>query len=316
MRHKLKGGFVLLVAVLALGGLTAASALAAGAPVVETKPAISVTGTEATLNGIVEANGAAAKYYFEYGTTTGYGSKTAEAADLGKLEGHKRIVWLEPKTEYHFRIVATNSYGTSYGADQAFTTTTSLPEFSEGKPGYHIGVLSNNESGVSWSGSGSGFNCNSDHAEGAITGRKAISNATMVFQRCKIEQHECHNTKEVTEEIKTTALEGKLVYLSKTAKTVAILFKPVSGTTVATKVKCGILEGEVTGTILMPITPLNTLTEVFAMHGNGGAETYENELGEKLSAQMKSTLFSKELAPINWEFTNRLLTEAKIEVKA
>jgi hypothetical protein len=199
------------------------------------------------------------------------------------------------------------------------SASAALPEFTEGKPGYKIVVTSNSESGVTWSGSGSGFACSSDHAEGVITGPKAIGSAKMVFQGCKIEQHGCNNTKgtESTEEIKTTALEGKLVYLSKTAKTVAILFKPVSGTTVATTIKCGIREGEVRGSILMPLTKVNTLTSEFKLTGNVGAEAYEGELGEIRSAQLNSTLFNgSEFTRINWSFTNRLLTAAKIEVKA
>jgi hypothetical protein len=61
--------------------------------------------------------------YFEWGETTAYGSSTA----LQTTPGGNTFVPiaddledLEPNRPYHYRIVATNSRGTSYGADQSF----------------------------------------------------------------------------------------------------------------------------------------------------------------------------------------------------
>ena len=48
------------------------------APVAVTGSATSITVTSATLNGTVDPNGRATAWYFEYGTSTSYGSKTAE----------------------------------------------------------------------------------------------------------------------------------------------------------------------------------------------------------------------------------------------
>jgi hypothetical protein len=93
------------------------------APSVTTGLATNVTETEATLHGIVNPNGLETKYYFEYGTTESYGSKTAEAsAGSGEsnLEESKTITGLTPGSTYHFRIVATNGSGTTHGADQVF----------------------------------------------------------------------------------------------------------------------------------------------------------------------------------------------------
>jgi hypothetical protein len=96
-----------------------------GKPTVETKAATSVGETAATLNGIVNPRGAETKYYFEYGTTIAYGSKTSEASagsGTSSVEEGKIVTGLAASTTYHFRIVATNSHGTADGADQAFTT--------------------------------------------------------------------------------------------------------------------------------------------------------------------------------------------------
>jgi hypothetical protein len=99
--------------------------LAAKLPKVETKAASGVTKIEATLNGAVNPEGLEAKYYFEYGTTESYGTKTAEASagsGTSYVEESKAVVGLFEGTKYYFRIVATNSNGTTYGASQTFKT--------------------------------------------------------------------------------------------------------------------------------------------------------------------------------------------------
>lgn len=88
----------------------------------------SVTGvgeTTATLHGGVNPNALEAKYYFEYGPTTSYGSKTAEASagsGTSRVEESKAITGLARNTTYHYRLVATNSKGTAHGLDQTFKT--------------------------------------------------------------------------------------------------------------------------------------------------------------------------------------------------
>ncbi len=126
MRRNHATAFVVLLGVLMLSAISASAALASGKPFVETKPATSVGQTEAVLNGVVNPNGAETKYYFEYGTTISYGKKTAEAAagsGTANVEESKTISGLTKSTTYHFRVVATNSNGTSDGTDQALTTT-------------------------------------------------------------------------------------------------------------------------------------------------------------------------------------------------
>jgi hypothetical protein len=95
-------------------------------PVVETKAASNVGPTTATLNGAVNPRGGETKYYFEYGMTTSYGTKTAEASagsSTSAAEEAQAVTGLAANTTYHLRLVATNEGGTSYGQDAAFTTT-------------------------------------------------------------------------------------------------------------------------------------------------------------------------------------------------
>lgn len=98
-----------------------------GGPTAITEPATKIGKTRATLNGTVNPNGVGTKYYFEYGETTSYGTKTTEVSagsGTSNLAESEIITGLKTNQLYHFRIVATNSNGTTTdGSDQTFTTT-------------------------------------------------------------------------------------------------------------------------------------------------------------------------------------------------
>ncbi len=97
-------------------------------PGATTDPAISVGSTTATINGRVNPNGVSTTYYFEYGTDTNYGTQVPDPAgnagsgtsDVSFSETLTGL--LTPNTEYHYRIVATNTNGTGNGADVTFRT--------------------------------------------------------------------------------------------------------------------------------------------------------------------------------------------------
>jgi hypothetical protein len=119
-----------------------------GKPTVETKAATSVAETGATLNGLVNPKGAETKYYFEYGTTTSYGTKTAEVSagsGISNVEESKAITGLTAGTIYHFRIVATNTDGTTDGSDREFKT---LGPFAETKPATSVGETTATLNGI------------------------------------------------------------------------------------------------------------------------------------------------------------------------
>jgi hypothetical protein len=110
---------------------TVAISTVAIVPDVETRNATDVTETSAVLNGTIDPNGLQTTYHFEYGTSTAYGSRIPvgiEAVADGSYETRffsRKIAALAPGVIYHFRIVAQNSIGTSFGADDTFTTTAS-----------------------------------------------------------------------------------------------------------------------------------------------------------------------------------------------
>ena len=103
-----------------------------GPPTVVTKPASPVAQTTATLNATVNPNGGeVTKCEFEYGTTTGYGSKASCSSLPGKgaepVAVSAAITGLTNTTTYHFRILATNASGTSTGSDETFKTLPNPP---------------------------------------------------------------------------------------------------------------------------------------------------------------------------------------------
>jgi hypothetical protein len=114
----------ILVAALAISAIVPAMALAS-APGATTTAATDVTASTATLNGVVNPNKEETTYFFEFGTTAGYGAKTAvqpaESGNAGKAVA-VAIGGLSPGTTYHFRLVATNPSGTDQGGDLTFTT--------------------------------------------------------------------------------------------------------------------------------------------------------------------------------------------------
>src|SRR5205807_2240389 len=92
---------------------------ATGLPVAITNPATNVASSSATLNGSVDPHGLTTTVHFQYGTTTSYGHTTATQSKTGNTYQNvsANISGLTASTTYHFRIVATNSSGTSYGPD-------------------------------------------------------------------------------------------------------------------------------------------------------------------------------------------------------
>jgi hypothetical protein len=87
----------------------------------------SLTRTSATLAGTIAPGGADTSYFFEYGTTTGYGLKTAAAtvpagAGADAVAVKQAISGLTVGTTYHYRLVATNAAGTANGSDKTLKT--------------------------------------------------------------------------------------------------------------------------------------------------------------------------------------------------
>jgi phosphodiesterase/alkaline phosphatase D-like protein len=101
-------------------------------PIVATGDASAISETGATLNGIVNPNGeAVTECKFEYGTTLAYGNSvdctSLPGSGTSEVGVSAPVTGLSVSTTYHFRLVATNELGTTYGGDHKFRTKPSVP---------------------------------------------------------------------------------------------------------------------------------------------------------------------------------------------
>jgi hypothetical protein len=87
--------------------------------------ATNITATGATLNGTVNPNGLSTTVKFKYGTTTAYGSSKSGGTLAGSADQAvtATLTTLTCGTKYHFKVKATNSSGTTNGADATFKTS-------------------------------------------------------------------------------------------------------------------------------------------------------------------------------------------------
>jgi hypothetical protein len=121
-----------------------------------TSAASSIDTTSATLNGTVNPNGSSTTYDFQYGTSINYGSTTQSTnagAESSNVQVTTRISSLTPGTTYHYRLVANNVGGTTYGSDTTFITEPVLIFPLNGAIGIPIPTLvvwDSTESGVSY----------------------------------------------------------------------------------------------------------------------------------------------------------------------
>jgi glucose/arabinose dehydrogenase len=113
-----------------------AALLAAGCAGGETDPATDVTDKAATLRAHGTAGGKPTQYWFQYGTSTSYGTSTTHrdgGSGTDTKNVSERVTGLSPDTLYHFRACASNADGSGCAGDQTFRTGSNgqLPGFQD-----------------------------------------------------------------------------------------------------------------------------------------------------------------------------------------
>jgi len=94
-------------------------------PLVVTGAASGVSQNAATISGTVDPEGYGTSYEFQLGLDSSYGAEVFGAAGVGTepQEFTLALTHLQAETTYHYRLVAINQAGTSYGTDAMFTTS-------------------------------------------------------------------------------------------------------------------------------------------------------------------------------------------------
>jgi hypothetical protein len=322
MRSKGRAALLALVpmfAVLGLGAVSAAPAFAAAKPFVETNAATSLEETTATLNGVVNPNGVATKYWFEYGTEKGkLTSKTTEGvAGSGEsnLKETAALTGLVPDKPYYFRVVAKNSDGTSDGAEATFETK-GLPEFRKivenKKLTFSLGFLAIQSEGHIAS-------CNSGSGEGEIL-TEHTATATLHLKGCIAFDSYCTSSGAQEDEVVTNAIPVRLVYLSREKHEAALDLNYGNRTTPMFEAECTDSDHlGARGEVLVPIAYKEAKAFTMKLQSNEGVQTpkqYESSEDKLVTALPEVQLFSLYFAGALQDELVEMTTAKIIEVKA
>ncbi len=112
-----------------------------GPPAVTTSASTTVTASSATLNGSATPNSSTTTGHYRYSTTSpgtcndtfGTRAPASSASDAALGSGTTAVPWsntiagLTPATTYFYCAIATNAFGTAFGAVLSFTTLPALP---------------------------------------------------------------------------------------------------------------------------------------------------------------------------------------------
>ncbi len=122
-------------------------------PDVNTNPAGNISSSSMQLNGQIDGNYGTTTYYFQYGTSASYGSQTSTSTlsnQNGWTSVYKTISSLSTNITYHYRLVATNEAGTTYGNDQTFVINEPLTLNSPGSSSSPGPILTTLTPNFSW----------------------------------------------------------------------------------------------------------------------------------------------------------------------
>lgn len=94
-------------------------------PSIQTLSPLQISSDFVTFDGYYDMNGCSGKTYFEYGTSTSFGSRTSSVSRSSGASGSmtQSISGLSPNTTYYYRAVGENCEGTTRGITKSFKTS-------------------------------------------------------------------------------------------------------------------------------------------------------------------------------------------------
>ncbi len=111
-----------------------------------TEAATGVSKLGAVLHATINPEGKATTYQFEYGTSKAYGTKlpaveASAGSGTANVEVQEPISGLSLETVYHYRVVAKNANGTTYGEDRTFIPSKWLIQSAPRETGWDENLL-------------------------------------------------------------------------------------------------------------------------------------------------------------------------------
>jgi hypothetical protein len=160
-------------------------------PDVVARDASDRTGSSATLRAAVNPFGFQTTYHFEYGTTADYGSRAPATYDSTAGNGHalrevaNGVSGLAAGTTYHYRLVAKNQVGTTYGPDRTFVTTGT-------QAARRYELVSPTDKGGFDVGASEGFDASPDGNSVAYSGQSPLAGSVRTEGAPKYPRYEAH----------------------------------------------------------------------------------------------------------------------------
>lgn len=263
-----------------------------GPPAVVTGAASSITQSAADLNATVNPLGeTVSDCHFEYGGSASYGSSVPcspmPGSGSGAVEVSAPVLSLSEDSTFHFRVVATNPTGTSYGSDRVFNTLSNAPEFgtcvkvSSGTGRYenngctklggvrryewHPGVARAHftvtlaAGTVAFEALGRSLvTCKTATGTGEYSGRKTLGGVTLTFTGCEQLGQKCTSILRAEGEIVTSPLEGVLGidHLGSTpaSNRIGLELVPAGMATVFAAFGCDMTSVTLQGGVIAPVT--------------------------------------------------------------
>lgn len=242
---------------------------AASKPTVVTSSASGALTSSVTLSGSVNPSGSDTKYWFEYGRTTAYGSKTA-VVDAGSgttaSQVSAMLTGLKPDTEYVFRLVAGNKFGTSTGLSEFVTTASSSQAADEQ-------AVTTDEQTV-------------QHGEATV----AIAKESLLETEASIASSETPSAATIASDKATVSEDDATVASDEDALRQTTLRAPVAGTVTAVNASVGAAASAGSSTITSGGAS-STASSTAASSSTGGA-TGSSSSGSAGSSSSGSSLFT------------------------